>query len=101
MLEPDEVGEMGDCMGALARAAGRAEEDLSAFLAPGPRCYLLGSLAAAASRLSMWLLPELHVRTLESLMPSFVAAPLDPCANLKIPADDHVCSISTQPSRMH
>lgn len=65
VLEPDEVGEMGDCMGALARAAGRAEEDLSAFLAPGPRCYLFGSLAAAASRLSMWLLPELHVSTQE------------------------------------
>ncbi len=61
VLEPEEVGEMGDCMGALARAAARAEEDLSPFLAPGPRCYLFGSLGAAACRLSMWLLPELHV----------------------------------------
>ncbi len=61
VLEPDEVGEMGDVMGALARAASRAEDDLSAFLAPGPRSYLFGSLAPAASRLSMWLLPELHV----------------------------------------
>lgn len=57
-----------ECAGALIRAASRAEEDLAPLLPARKRAYLFTCLGFAAARTIMWLLPEVQVRPLPSLL---------------------------------
>ncbi|KAK9815816.1 hypothetical protein WJX72_010122 [[Myrmecia] bisecta] len=60
VCEEEDTKEVDECIGALSRFATRAEEDLSPYLPPTKRSYVFGSLASAAARMVMWLLPELR-----------------------------------------
>ena len=61
VCEAAEAQDVDECVGALQRAATRAEEDLAPFLPPEKRAYVFGGMAAAAARFVVWLLPELKV----------------------------------------
>ncbi|GIM04901.1 hypothetical protein Vretimale_9393 [Volvox reticuliferus] len=52
--------ELHPSLGALTRAALRSSEDLTPFLQPAKRAYVLGPIAVAAARGIMWLLPAIH-----------------------------------------
>ena len=57
-----------ECAGALIRAASRAEEDLAPLLPARKRAYLFTCLGFAAARTIMWLLPEIKVGHLPSVL---------------------------------
>eukprot|EP00887_Chlorella_sp_A99_P002121 scaffold21.g2121.t1 len=80
----EEAGEVDECIGALSRAVGRLDADLAPHLPPHKRAYAFGSLATAAPRTVVWLLPELRAvngagvtrmqRMLASLQPALAGA---------------------------
>ncbi|PRW57112.1 exocyst complex component SEC8 [Chlorella sorokiniana] len=55
----EEAREVDECVAALARLVGRLDDGLEPYLPPHKRSYAFSSLAPAAARMAVWLLPDI------------------------------------------